>query len=342
LILHHRHRISTQLTFALWAILTPLFVTAQTPADGPKDPTRVCAKVDDITIRFADIERERKRRIEVKSIGEAELAIVDARIREQLIERHLALAALQRTGKAASRADVDFELARWKEELKTQGITLEAHLAKEHLTESELRREITWRLSWSRYLAEFLTEANLEKYFKDHQADYDGRKLRVAQILLKLPKSSSPKDRQAVIEKATKLREEIIAGKQKFADAAKANSQSPSAADGGWIERREPMGEEFSKAAFALKVDETSPPVITAFGVHLIHCQEVEAGKKTWRDVRRDLERDVSAYLGRWLADSQRDKSKVERTDALPIVDSPAAVPASPSATSSSATVPEK
>ncbi len=334
MISHLRLSLGTRLTSALWAILTPFFANAQPPEVSVKDPTLVCAKVDDITIRYADIERERKRRIEVKSIGEAELAIVDARIREQLIERYLALAALERTGKAASRADVDFELARWKEELKTQGITLEAHLAKEHMTESELRREITWRLSWSRYLAEFLTEANLEKYFKDHQADYDGRKLRVAQILLKLPKSASPTDRQAAIDKATKLREEIIAGKQKFADAAKAHSQSPSAAEGGdqgWIERREPMGEEFSKAAFTLKVGETSPPVVSAFGVHLIHCQEIEAGKKTWRDVRRDLERDVSAYLGRWLADSQRDKSKVERTDALPTVDSPAAAPTSPS-----------
>lgn len=302
---------------------------AQSPTAASKDPALICAKVDDVVIRYGDIERERKRRIDVKAIGEAEQAIVDAKIREQLIDRHLALAALERTGKAASRADVDFELGRWKEELKLKGMTLQAHFDKEQMTENDLRREIQWRLSWTRYLAEFLTEANLEKYFKDHQADYDGRKLRIAQILLKLPKDAP--DRQAIIDKAAKLREEIVSGKLKFADAAKAHSQSPSASKGGeqgWIERHEPMGEEFSQVAFGLKVGETSVPLVTTFGVHLIHCLEIEAGKKTWRDARRDVERDASAYLGRWLAQSQRDKSKIERTDALPLFDKALSSPA--------------
>jgi parvulin-like peptidyl-prolyl isomerase len=292
---------------------------AQAPSEIA--PDLVCAKVDDQVIRYSDIERERKRLTNLKSIGDAERSILEARIREQLIDRALALAALQKMGKSASRDDVDFELARLKEELKTQGIPLQAHLASEKITEAEFRREILWRLSWAKYLAEYLSEANLEKYFREHRADYDGRKIRVAQILLKQTNSAPLAEQNAVLAKAESIREAIVSGKTSFSDAAKLHSEAPSAPEGGdqgWIERREPMGEVFSKAAFALKVSETSAPVRSSFGVHLIHCLEIQEGKKTWRDVRRELERDATAYLGRWLADSQREKSQIERTSALP------------------------
>ena len=285
---------------------------ARAKTAGPDGRLR---RVDDVTIRYADIERERKKRLAVSSIGDAELAIVDSHIREQLIERQLALAALIRMEKAASSEDVDFELGRWKEELKQQGMTLTAYLAKEKLTEAELRRDLLWRVSWNRYLEAYLTDANLEKYFKEHAADYDGRKLRVAQILLKVAPKAPESEKQAAISKAISIREEISAGKLSFADAAKAHSQSPTAKEGGeqgWIERHEPMGEEFSKVAFALAVGETSEPVSSNFGVHLIHCLEIQPGKKTWKDARRELERDVTAYLGRWLAGQQKDKSHVD------------------------------
>jgi parvulin-like peptidyl-prolyl isomerase len=298
-------------------------IGAPQESSSAPDLSAVCARVDDHVIRYGDIARERKRRIAVEKIGDAERTVIDAHLREILIDRALALAALERTGRAASRSDVDFELTRRTEELKSQGRTLAEFLEKEKRTLDDYRREILWQLSWNRYLNEYLTDANLEKFFRDRQADYDGRRLRVAHILKKLPPNASEQDRAAAIETLSKLREEIVAGKISFADAAKKHSEAPSASDGGeqgWIERREPMGEEFSKAAFALAAGETSPPVTTPFGVHLIHCLEIEPGKKTWRDVRRELERDAAAYLGKWLADSQRSRSHVERTDVLPPV----------------------
>jgi parvulin-like peptidyl-prolyl isomerase len=322
LIAFDRNSAFKQAFIALILVIAPSGVFAQ--EQKPRDPAAVCARVDDVTIRYADIERERKKRLAVSSIGDSELAIVDSHIREQLIERQLALAALIRMDKAATREDVDFELGRWKEELKQQGMTLTAYLAKEKLTEAELRRDLLWRISWNRYLAAYLTEANLEKYFKEHAADYDGRKLRVAQILLKVPAKAPDLERQSAFAKAKSIREEITAGKLTFAAAAKAHSQSPSAKEGGeqgWIERHEPMGEEFSKAAFLLAVGETSEPVSSNFGVHLIYCLEIQPGKKIWKDARRELERDVTAFLGRWLAGQQKEKSHIERTDVLPAVE---------------------
>ena len=71
------------------------------------------------------------------------------------------------------------------------------------------------------------------------------------------------------------------------------------------------MPESFSNAAYALKVGETSEPITTSFGVHLIQCLEIEAGQRKWQDVRAELEPAVTNYLFQWAADKQRPLSRI-------------------------------
>ena len=123
------------------------------------------------------------------------------------------------------------------------------------------------------------------------------------------------------MKQAEQLRQSITGGKLAFADAAKQNSAGPSAKVGGdigWIQRREPMPEAFSAAAFALQPGEVSPPVTTTFGVHLIQVQEVKPGTKTWQDAADQLRPAVTLYLFRWLADKERTAAKIERTGDWP------------------------
>ena len=72
-------------------------------------------------------------------------------------------------------------------------------------------------------------------------------------------------------EEALKLREEILSGKD-FAEIAAEVSICPSGANGGdlgYFTKGE-MVKEFDDAVFSMEVGETSMPVKTDFGYHLI------------------------------------------------------------------------
>lgn len=234
---------------------------------------------------------------------------------DQVIDRRLALAHLKQSGEAASERDVDLALAQFEQELKAQNLTLDQHCQRVGLTKEDMRQSLSWKVSWKRYCEKQLTPANLKKYFSRHARDFDGTQLRVAQILFKLAADADEQACQAALDKAAKLREEILAGKTTFDAAAKAISEAPSGPMGGdigWIERRRPMPEDFSKAAFALKKGEVGQPLVSPFGVHLLTVLEEKPGHLTWRDVERELRPAVTLYLFRWIADKERQATKIE------------------------------
>ena len=240
---------------------------------------------------------------------------------EQVINRRLVLAYLERTGQAASSQDVDLAQAQFDKDLKAQMLTLDDHLKAVGLPLEELRRALAWKLSWNKYLERHLTDENLQKYFDRHRREFDGTQLRVSHLLLKLPADADEAAVAAAKEKAATFKQEIAAGKLSFAEVAQAHSQSPTGKAGGdigWIERHQPMPEVFSSAAFALEQGQVSEPVVSSFGVHLITVTDAKPGQKTWQDARADLRPAVTLYLFRWIADKERAKAKVEYIDPKP------------------------
>lgn len=92
-------------------------------------------------------------------------------------------------------------------------------------------------------------------------------------------------------EKAAEILSEIEAGLS-FAEAANKYSSCPSSAKGGDLGyfTEGQMVPEFQKAAFDLQVGETSAPVKTQFGYHLIKVvDKKESANRTFEEVKNEL-----------------------------------------------------
>lgn len=299
----------------LSALIFVLGVTCVAPDEekSAAGPAHVAATVDNEAIGAGEVEREIALALKGQRLAGEVLARLRKHALEQVIDRHLVLRYLQANKQAASKEDVDFALARLVRQLKAKDTALAAHLKSIGMSEAELRQELLWKISWARYVEARTTDENLKKYFDMHRSDFDGSELKVAHILLAVPAGDDAK-LQAALQTATAIRAEITTSKTTFADAAKKHSQAPTAKDGGnigGIRRREPMPEEFSRAAFTLKKREVSQPVVTAFGVHLIQVQDIIPGQRTWEDSREELRPAVTLYLFRWIAEKERKGAKI-------------------------------
>ncbi|MDY0165489.1 MAG: peptidylprolyl isomerase [Thermoguttaceae bacterium] len=246
-----------------------------------------------------------RRRHEVDAAAVPELR---RRLLQELIARRLALAYAQRTGTGAGREPIDEAVGALRAQLQRAGTTLEAHLAERGQTPADLRRELAWSLTWRKYLEQYLTDERLKAHFQSHRRSFDGTEIEVSQILLRL-REQSAEARNEAVEKARGIREQVLGGIMTFAEAARRHSQAPSAQDGGrlgWIGRRGPMTEPFTAAAFALSEGEISPPVVTGHGVHLIRCDAVRPGNRTWTEVREELSAALARELLEKLARHER------------------------------------
>jgi peptidyl-prolyl cis-trans isomerase C len=150
-------------------------------------------------------------------------------------------------------------------------------------TMAQLQARIVSQLQWRDYVKDRVTEKDLEKYYHEYKAFFDGDTVRASHIVLRVPPTSSPADRQAAYNKLAALRQDIAAGKIDFAEAAKQHSQCPSAPSGGdigLIPRKWGMVDEaFARAAFNARVGEVTDVVQSEFGLHLIKVTERKPGK---------------------------------------------------------------
>lgn len=275
----------------------------------------VVATVDGRPVRSADVQRELDKALPDKDVADAVRQSLRATALQQLIDRQLILVYLERKNLAAPDQEIDLAVSRIEKQLATQDKTLADFLEQSRLTGDEFRAALNWQVNWNRYLARYLTDDNLQRYFEQHRREFDGTKLRVSHILFKAEDRSDAQQIDRLVEKAHQVRKKIVENELTFQDAAALYSAAPTAKEGGdigLIGRREPMPEPFSEAAFSLDVGQLSEPVVSPFGVHLIRCTEVKRGDKSWQQVRGELRTAVINYLFRWTADQQRPLSKIE------------------------------
>jgi peptidyl-prolyl cis-trans isomerase SurA len=134
-----------------------------------------------------------------------------------------------------------------------------------------------------------------------------------------LLKTTEIEDDATVRQKLTRMREQIVSGKEEFAVLAKTNSQDASSAvnggDLGWTQP-DAFVPEFSAAAEALKTNEISQPFHTQYGWHIVQMlghrdfdNTADAARERAFEALRDSRVEEATEL--WLQQI-RDESYVE------------------------------
>ena len=138
-----------------------------------------------------------------------------------------------------------------------------------------------------------VSDAEIQAYYEGHLKQYTTEETAKARhILIAVPAGSTPAVDAAAKAKAEDLLKQIKAGGD-FAKLAAANSDDPgSKGTGGDLGTfgRGKMVPEFEKAVFSMQPGQTSDPVKTSFGYHLIQTEARNpATVKTLAEVRSEI-----------------------------------------------------
>lgn len=234
---------------------------------------------------------------------------------EILIERQLMREFLASRKAKPSQAELEEQVARVIKVIRDGGDDPDQLLAKMGMTRETLREELALPLTWKSYLRLVVSQQRLREYYEKHRSQFDGTKVRVSQIFLKLPKDADATATQSAEMKLREIKTEIESGKLSFAEAAKSHSEAPSqekGGDTGWVTYRGRLPAAVSDAAFALKEGEISDPVRSPFGMHLITVTERQPGDLSLEDVRASVFNQLARELWQETVKAQREKAKIE------------------------------
>jgi parvulin-like peptidyl-prolyl isomerase len=251
---------------------------SQAPVSGRKQ----VAIVNGEPITLADVEAILKSRpIESIKLSEADYHEMQKEALNLLIDELIMHQFLVKNAPSVPTSQVNKMLGDLQDALKKEGQSLADYYHLNDQTEAQVRNSIVSTLQWKAYLDNQLDEERLRKYYEANRDLFDQVTVRASHILIRLRPEMTAADREGIRNWLLGLRQDIVAGKQDFADAARKYSQDVSAPRGGdlgFFPRKGAVEEGFAGAAFALKPNEISNVVQTESGMHLIKVTERKAG----------------------------------------------------------------
>lgn len=237
------------------------------------------------------------------------------KIVERLVENELIRQLLRDRRAEADPKRLAAAVEALKGRLRRQSADSDKKLRSLGYTDAALRRELFLPLAWDYYLGRVITQGMIRDEFERRRPEYDGTEVRASQIFIKIAPSDPASKVKAAEEKLGRLRAEITAGKVSFADAARRDSEAPSAAKGGdvgYFAFRGTMPADVCRVAFALKVNEVSQPFRTPFGLHLYTVTDIRPGSLSLEDVRSLVIRRLSTDSWDRLVAQARKTAKIE------------------------------
>jgi parvulin-like peptidyl-prolyl isomerase len=282
------------------ACVAPAAAAAEPPADT--GPSAVVATVGAVPILRAELDAVLQR----AGNGMPDASAVDRPVQlqalaiEQLIDQRLLRAEVEREGIVIGDAEINAALGKLRAQMNARGVEWSEFLAKTGRGEDFLREQIWLELGLDRLIRPRLGADAVEQAFRKHRREVDGTRLRVSHVVLRPDLGRGAEAVDACLERAEAIRGQIVRGELTFADAARRHSAGPSRMQGGdvgWITRKAPCVEGFSREAFTLAKGDISKPFATPYGVHVVAVTDVEPGRLGLDAVRSQVESLLAAEV---------------------------------------------
>jgi parvulin-like peptidyl-prolyl isomerase len=291
--------------------------TGTTYGQDAANGNKPAAVVNGEVIRFAEVDALIKARPGVVPLTKAQKVELYTSALEMLIDDMLIRQYLRKNAPPPNPAEVEKEWHDLKEALSKKQQTLAEFLVESKQTEEQIRADIVSRVQWRAFLNVRFTEADLQAYYQANKVFFDKTFVQASHILVKA--GPAPAERDKAQQKLLVIRQDILAGRVSFADAARKYSECPSADKGGDIGKfpyKFIVVEPFAKAAFAMKVGDISGIVPSEFGMHLIMVTDrIEGPPSSFAAVRETVRETYAQEIGLYknIMSEQRGKSKIER-----------------------------
>ena len=235
--------------------------------------------------------------------------VTGEQVLSDLINEQLIGQAAKKAKVTVTSAEVEAEMEKLREQI---GPSFDSVLAQYGMTVEDLRKNMELNLLVFKVSTKDVTvsEDALMSFFEEHKSDYDQPEMvKASHILVETE------------EKAKEIKKKLAEGAD-FAELARSESTDPmSAAEGGDLGffARGRMVAEFEKAAFAMSPGQTSAPVKSEYGYHIIRVTDrKDAHEATFDDVKDDIERTIKgnqAKSAQALASELRLEADVTITD---------------------------
>jgi peptidyl-prolyl cis-trans isomerase C len=246
--------------------------------------------------------------------GEDARSATRTEVIDELIDRQLIKAFVSKKGIKIPPELVDAQFRKLQEAATARNQDLAAELNRIGYSEAAIREDLTLPLAWTAYVKKQTTPEQIRSQFEKQKNRFDGSTRRVRHIVLTVSSGSDDSAWKAAENRLRTIRERITEGQTTFSEAAKENSNSPSAEKGGdlgFIHYRGDLPDAVAEAAFATKLNEVSEAVRSPFGWHLVLAEEERAGDISLEDARPDVLESIARELWTETARELRKKAKV-------------------------------
>ena len=276
------------------------------------DSATIVVKVNGTAITAADVSFAASQ----QGISAAERPQSESKLIERLIDRQLIRSFLASKKIEPPAEDLQFQIARAEALIRKGGEDPKVLLEKLGYTPERLKAELGLTLAWQVYSRKTVTPTEIKAHYEKYRQEFDGTQVRASQIFLKLLQPASDTEQAAKVEQLKEIRRQILANRLTFAEAAKRYSEAPTKDQGGDVGLfgfRGKLPASVSQAAFGLKVNDISEPVVSRFGLHLIQVTERHPGDFSLEDVRSVIIDRLSQQLWAETVEKERATAKIER-----------------------------